>query len=389
MKYDFDTLIDRTGSSAVKTDGMKEIWGRTDLIPMWVADMDFATPDFIRKAVIRRCEHPILGYTQKPDSYYQAIIRWIKDHYEMEATPEQITYVPGIVAGLGMAIHAFTQPGDKIMILTPVYPPFSWLVTRNGRQLVECPLREEDGTYRMDLERMRREIKGVRMLILCNPHNPAGVVWKPEELEAVANLCAEDNVLVLSDEIHADLTLPPHRHLPFSKVSERAKYNSVTFMAPSKTFNMPGVAASHAIIYHEGLRKRLNDYIESSELGNGHVFAFPAVEAAYNEGEEWLKECLSYIQENIDYTLRFCKENMPKIKPMKPMASYLIWLDCRELGMTQEKLKAFFAEEAGLALNDGETFGKEGAGFMRMNIGCPRATLQQALSQLVEAYRKL
>lgn len=238
MKYSFDEVIDRTGTAAVKIDGMKEVWGRTDLLPLWVADMDFATPPFILDAIRRRCEHPILGYTEKPESYYQAIIGWVKRRYGMEVSKEQLNYVPGIVAGLGMALNCFTAPGDKVMIMPPVYHPFAWLVQRNGRRLVECPLKLENGTYRMDLDLFRRSIKGVRVLILCNPHNPGGVVWTKEELEALADVCAEDNVIVFSDEIHADLTLPPHRHVPFAMISEHARNNSVTFMAPSKAFNM-------------------------------------------------------------------------------------------------------------------------------------------------------
>ena len=216
MKYSFDEVIDRTGTAAVKIDGMKEVLGRTDLLPLWVADMDFATPPFILDAIRRRCEHPILGYTEKPESYYQAIIGWVKRRYGMEVSKEQLNYVPGIVAGLGMALNCFTAPGDKVMIMPPVYHPFAWLVQRNGRRLVECPLKLENGTYRMDLDLFRRSIKGVRVLILCNPHNPGGVVWTKEELETLADVCAEDNVIVFSDEIHADLTLPPHRHVPFA-----------------------------------------------------------------------------------------------------------------------------------------------------------------------------
>lgn len=389
MNYNFDELIDRRETSAEKVEGMKSIWGREDLIPMWVADMDFATPPFVIDAIRKRCEHPVLGYTCKPDSYYQAIINWVDSRYGMKVRKEQITYVPGIVPGLGMAINAFTHPGDKIMIMPPVYHPFSWLVTRNDRRVVECPLILENGTYRMDLDLFRKEIKGVRVFILCNPHNPGGVVWTHDELKAIADICAEDNVIVFSDEIHADLTLPPRHHVPFAMISERAKNNSVTFMASSKAFNMPGVAASHAIIYNEGLHKRFTTYMESCEFGGGHVFAFPAVEAAYSNGTEWLEQCLAYIQGNIDYLDHYLKTYMPKIKAMLPMASYLVWLDCRELNLSQQQLEDFFVSHAHLALNSGTTFGKEGTGFMRMNVGCPRSVLEQAMKQLKEAYDNL
>lgn len=389
MKYSFDEVIDRTGTAAVKIDGMKEVWGRTDLLPLWVADMDFATPPFILDAIRRRCEHPILGYTEKPESYYQAIIGWVKRRYGMEVSKEQLNYVPGIVAGLGMALNCFTAPGDKVMIMPPVYHPFAWLVQRNGRRLVECPLKLENGTYRMDLDLFRRSIKGVRVLILCNPHNPGGVVWTKEELETLADVCAEDNVIVFSDEIHADLTLPPHRHVPFAMISEHARNNSVTFMAPSKAFNMPGMAASHTVIYNEGLRKRFVSYLDAGELDMGHVLAYPAVEAAYTQGDEWLEQCLAYVQANIDYVEAYLQENLPAIQAMRPQASYLVWLDCRKLGLSQEALVDFFVSGARLALNDGAMFGKEGEGFMRMNVGCPRSILEQAMKQLKEAYDNL
>ena len=389
MKYSFDEVIDRTGTAAVKIDGMKEVWGRTDLLPLWVADMDFATPPFILDAIRRRCEHPILGYTEKPESYYQAIIGWVKRRYGMEVSKEQLNYVPGIVAGLGMALNCFTAPGDKVMIMPPVYHPFAWLVQRSGRRLVECPLKLENGTYRMDLDLFRRSIKGVRVLILCNPHNPGGVVWTKEELETLADVCAEDNVIVFSDEIHADLTLPPHRHVPFAMISEHARNNSVTFMAPSKAFNMPGMAASHTVIYNEGLRKRFVAYLDAGELDMGHVLAYPAVEAAYTEGDEWLEQCLAYVQANIDYVEAYLQENLPAIQAMRPQASYLVWLDCRKLGLSQKALVDFFVSGARLALNDGAMFGKEGEGFMRMNVGCPRSILEQAMKQLKEAYDNL
>lgn len=389
MKYNFDEVIDRTGTAAVKIDGMNEVWGRTDLLPLWVADMDFATPPFILEAIRRRCEHPILGYTEKPESYYQAIVGWVKRRYGMEVSKEQLNYVPGIVPGLGMALNCFTVPGDKVMIMPPVYHPFAWLVQRNGRRLVECPLKLENGTYRMDLDLFRRSIKGVRVLILCNPHNPGGVVWTREELEALADVCAEDNVIVFSDEIHADLTLPPHRHVPFAMISEHARNNSVTFMAPSKAFNIPGMAASHTIIYNEGLHKRFEAYLDAGELDMGHVLAYPAVEAAYTQGDEWLEQCLAYVQGNIAYVEAYLRENLPAIQAMRPQASYLVWLDCRELGLSQEALVDFFVSGARLALNDGAMFGKEGEGFMRMNVGCPRSILEQALKQLKEAYDNL
>ena len=389
MKYNFDEIIDRSGTDAVKWDGMKEVWGRTDLIPLWVADMDFATAPFIMDAVRKRCENPILGYTCKPDSYYQAIVSWVKNRYGLLIEKEMINYVPGIVPGIGMAMNAFTKKGDKVMIQPPVYHPFAWLTERNERILVTCPLRWEDGMYRMDMTLFRERIKGCKLFILCNPHNPGGIVWKVEELHEVARICHEEGVLVFSDEIHADLTLPPYQHRPFATICEEARMNSVTFMSPSKAFNMPGLSASHAIIPNPELRARFRTFMDACELDLGHAFAFLAVEAAYSHGTEWLEQCLAYIQGNVDYMDEYLKANAPKIKVIRPQASYLVWLDCRDMNLSCEELNDFFVNKAHLALNDGAMFGKEGEGFMRFNAGTPRSVIEQAMKQLVEAYKTI
>ena len=388
-KYNFDEVIDRRHTDSVKWDGMQDMWGRTDLIPLWVADMDFATAPFITEAIRKRCENPVLGYTRKPDSYYEAIIRWNRMRYGLEVEKEMIGFVPGIVPGIGMALNAFTEKGDKVMIQPPVYHPFRWLVERNERTLVQSPLKWEEGMYRMDMKDFREQVKGCKVFILCNPHNPGGIVWKEEELQEVAEICHEEGVLVFSDEIHADLTLPPYQHRPFASISEKARMNSVTFMSPSKAFDMPGLSASHAIIPNPELRARFRKFMDACELDLGHAFAFLAVEAAYSNGTEWLEQCLAYIQGNVDYMDEYLKANAPKIKVVRPQASYLVWLDCREMGMTQEDLNRFFVEKARLALNDGAMFGKEGEGFMRFNAGCPRSVIERAMKQLVEAYQQL
>ena len=387
MQYHFDEIIDRKNTSAIKLEGLKEFWGRTDLLPLWVADMDFATAPFVTEAIRKRCDNPVLGYTTKPDSYYQAIMSWVKNRYGLEVEKEMINFVPGIVPGIGMALNAFTEKGDKVLIQPPVYGPFSWLNTRNERTLITNPLKWVDGMYRMDMEAFREQIKGCKVFILCNPHNPGGVVWAEEELQEVAEICYEEGVLVFSDEIHADLTLPPCKHRPFAMVSEKARMNSVTFMSPSKAFNMPGLTASHALIFNSKLRRKFRKYVEACELDMGHVFAFLAVEAAYSHGTEWLDQCLAYIQGNIDYVDAFTKQHTPKIKVIRPQASYLVWLDCRDMGLSQEALNDFFVDKAHLALNDGISFGKEGEGFMRLNVASPRSVLEQAMNQLAEAYR--
>ena len=389
MTYNFDKKIDRSGTSAIKLEGVKEIWGREDLIPLWVADMDFATAPFVTEAIRQRLDNPVLGYTAKPDSYYQAIINWNKSRYGLDVEKEMIHFVPGIVPGLGMALNTFTQPGDKVMIQPPVYGPFHWLNTRADRTLVTNPLKLVDGTYRMDMEAFREQVKGCKVFILCNPHNPGGIVWTEEELNEVAEICYEEGVLVFSDEIHADLTLPPHKHRPFAMVSEKARMNSVTFMSPSKAFNMPGLTASHALVFNSKLRRKFHAFLESCEFDLGHVFAFLAVEAAYSNGTEWLDQCLAYIQGNIDYVDAFTREHTPKIKVIRPQASFLVWLDCCEMGLSQEALVDFFVDKAHLALNDGTAFGQEGTGFMRLNVATSRTVLEQAMKQLAEAYSGL
>ena len=389
MTYDFNQVIDRNGTSAIKLEGLMEHWGRTDLIPLWVADMDFATAPFVTEAIRQRLDNPVLGYTAKPDSYYQAIINWNKNRYGLEVEKGMITFVPGIVPGIGMALNAFTEPGDKVLIQPPVYGPFHWLNERNGRTLVTNPLKLVDGMYRMDMEAFREQVKGCKVFILCNPHNPGGIVWTEEELCQVAEICYEEGVLVFSDEIHADLTLPPYKHRPFALVSEKARMNSVTFMSPSKAFNMPGLTSSHALVFHPQLLEKFRKYIEACEFDLGHVFAFLSIEAAYSHGTEWLDQCLAYIQGNIDYVDAFLKAHAPKIKAIRPQASYLVWLDCRDMGLSQEALNDFFVDKAHLALNDGLAFGEEGRGFMRLNVASPRSVLEQAMKQLAEAYEVL
>ena len=389
MTYDFNQVIDRNGTSAIKLEGLMEHWGRTDLIPLWVADMDFATAPFVTEAIRQRLANLVLGYTAKPDSYYQAIINWNKNRYGLDVEKGMITFVPGIVPGIGMALNAFTEPGDKVLIQPPVYGPFHWLNERNGRTLVTNPLKLVDGMYRMDMEAFRQQVKGCKVFILCNPHNPGGIVWTEEELCQVAEICHEEGVLVFSDEIHADLTLPPYKHRPFALVSEKARMNSVTFMSPSKAFNMPGLTSSHALIFNPSLLEKFRKYIEACEFDLGHVFAFLSIEAAYSHGTEWLDQCLAYIQGNIDYVDAFLKAHAPKIKAIRPQASYLVWLDCRDMGLSQEALNDFFVDKAHLALNDGLAFGEEGRGFMRLNVASPRSVLEQAMKQLAEAYEVL
>lgn len=384
--YNFDEIIDRRGSSALKTDALAERFGKSDLIPLWIADMEFKCADFIIEALHKRTEHGIFGYTQAPQSYYNSIINWVKEQHNWNIKQEWISFIPGIVKGLALAIMNFSKPGDKIIIQPPVYPPFSTVPNMHKREIVCNPLIEKDGGYEMDLDGLTKIIdKDCKMLILCNPHNPVGITWKKETLQRLAEICYDNNILVISDEIHADMALWDNVHIPFATVSEKARENSITFMAPSKTFNIAGLIGSFAVVPNEELRKSFFYFLESCELNHGTIHAFTATEAAYSNGAEWKRQMLRYVENNMNFINDYLKENIPEINAFKPSASFLIWLDCRALNLTQAELVDFFINKAGLALNDGETFGKEGIGFMRLNIGCPKAILEQALSQLKDA----
>ncbi len=385
--YNFDEVINRKGTSCVKYDGLKDAYqGKENLIPLWVADMDFATPDFIIDALKKRCEHPIFGYTFDDDEYYASILTWLHYKYNWKAEREWITYIPGIVKGIGLAVQCFTQPGDKVIIQPPVYHPFRLVPTRMGREVVYNPLKLEDGVYKMDFEQLESLIdKDCKMLILSNPHNPGGIVWEKEALVKLAQICSAHGILVISDEIHAEMTYPQFRHHPFATVSPEAAACSVTFMAPSKTFNIAGIVSSYAIVPDAQLREKFYSFLEAGELNAGTIFAFTATKAAYTYGAEWLQQMRSYVIENVNFVDEYLKKNIPQIKAYRPQASFLIWLDCRELGLSQPDLVHLFEDKAGLALNDGTMFGKEGEGFMRLNVGCPRSILSKALESLKKA----
>lgn len=385
MNYNFDEIIDRRATDSVKWDAVGERFGRNDLLPLWVADMDFRTPPFIIEALRKRMEHEVLGYTFTSEAWYTAIIAWLQKRYGWTIQREMLTFMPGIVRGLAFAIHCFTRPGDKVMVMPPVYHPFFLVTQKNKREVVYSPLVLRDGQYEIDFDRFKSDLQGCKLLILSNPHNPGGRVWTPEELAMIAELCAESGTLVISDEIHADLTLPPYKHTTYALVSEKARQNSLIFMSPSKAFNMPGLASSYCVIENEALRHQFQAYMEASELSEGHLFAYLSVAEAYSNGTEWLDQALAYIQGNIDFTDTYLRTHIPGIRVIRPQASYLVFLDCRELGLSQEKLVDLFVNGAHLALNNGTTFGKEGEGFMRLNVACPRSVLEKALNQLQNA----
>lgn len=388
-QYNFDEVIDRQGTNCVKVDRLEEIFGQKDLISLWVADMDFRTPDFIVEAVKKRCSHEIFGYTFASDEYYNSIINWVADKHQWQIEKEWLSYIPGIVKGIGFVTDCFTKPGDKVIIQPPVYHPFRLVPEAMGRIVVDNPLREVNGVYQMDFEQLESIIdEDCKLLILCSPHNPGGMVWDKETLRKLADICKKHDLLVVSDEIHAEMVYPGFTHYPFSSVSEAAAQCSITFMAPSKTFNIAGIVTSYAIVPNDILREKFYSFLEARELGAGTIFAHEATRAAYLHGKEWLRQMIEYVSGNLSFVENYLQENIPDITVYRPQASFLVWLDCRKLQLSQQALVSLFVEKAGLALNDGTIFGAGGEGYMRLNIGCSRSLLEKALNQLKIALSK-
>ena len=389
--YDFDKIVDRTGSGDLKHEVLAERYGRADLLPLWVADMDFETPEFITDALRRRLEHSLFGYTVEPKDYWPTVQKWIKDHHGWDVKREWLSYIPGIVKGIGMVINVFTKPDEKVIIQPPVYHPFRLTPEGNGREVVYNPLKENsDGSYSMDFDNLEEVANDkCKVLILSNPHNPAGIVWDKDTLARLAEFCYDHNILVISDEIHCDMALWGNTHVPFATASDKAAQCSITFGAPSKTFNIAVIVSSYSIIPNDEIRNRFYTWLAANELNEAPMFSPIATIAAFKNGEQWRKAMLHYVEQNIIFMEEYCKTHLPKIKPLRPEASFLVWLDCRALGLNHEQLIDLFVNKAHLALNDGEMFGKGGAGFMRVNVGTPRAILTKALEQLTEAVAEI
>lgn len=387
--YNFDKIIDRTNSGALKFEVLKTRYGADDLLPLWVADMDFETPDFIRHALHQRLDHPILGYTVLPPNYWEIVAHWILSHHGWSVKTNWLTYIPGIVKGIGLVINRFTKPDEKIIIQPPVYHPFRLTPQGNGREVVFNPLRElPDGSYEMDFDNLSQVAdEKCKILILSNPHNPGGIVWSKQTLEKLADFCFERHILVISDEIHCDMVFPPAKHVPFPTVSQKAADCSITFQAPSKTFNIAGIVSSYAIIPNDSIRRNFYTWLQANELNDPPIFSPIATVAAFTQGEEWRKQMLKYVEANIDFVQDFCKEHIPAIKPLRPQASFLVWLNCKDLHLNHEQLNDLFINKAHLALNDGEMFGPGGQGFMRLNVATPRSILEKALKRLEHAIK--
>ena len=389
MKYNFDEIVPRKHTDCLKYDNVKEMFGTEEVLPMWIADMDFRTPPFIVDAIRKRMDHEVLGYTYTCSRWKPSIQKWVSRRYGWEVQPEEIGFVGGIVPAISFALQCFTKPGDKVLIQPPVYHPYHHVTLDLGRTLVTSPLKLVNGQLEVDFADFEEKIKGCKLFLLCNPHNPCGRGWNKEEMQRMCDICVKNNVLIISDEIHCDMALKGFKHTPFATVSEDAKNNCITFMAASKTFNIAGLKSSYHIIQNENIRAQYQEFLRKSELDTAHVFATGPVATAYSEGEEWLGQMLEYVEANIDYMEEFLKTNMPKMSMIRPQASFLVFLDARGLGLPHDELVEFFIREAKVAMNDGAMFGEGGSGFMRMNLGCPRATLVKALNQIKSAYDKI
>lgn len=390
MNWNFDEEVPREGTSCVKYDLRKEVFGNGNVIPMWVADMDFKTPDFIIKALRKRLEHEVLAYSFRPHEYFESVTGWLMRRHNWKIQSDWICFSPGVVPALNLCTLAFTRPGDSIIIQPPVYPPFFSAVESHGRNLVFNQLAEHDGRYTMDFESLKAAINGnTKMIIISNPHNPVGRCWTTEELSELADICLSRNVLILSDEIHSDLILPGFTHTPIATLSERVAEITVTCVAPSKTFNIAGLATSSVIISNPVMRKYFNNKVEHLHIGDGNIFGTTASIAAYSEGDEWLNSLISYVNSNAALVTDYCHNYIPEIVPVRSEATYMIWLDCRKLGMNGNDLQNFFVNKALVGLNEGSSFGPGGEGFMRMNLATTRHIVEKAMDQIRNAVQSL
>ncbi|WP_096224647.1 MalY/PatB family protein [Geobacillus sp. FJAT-46040] len=385
--FSFDQVIDRRGTQSVKWDDTKRVFGYEDVWPMWVADMDFPAPKAVQDALQARIEHGIFGYTVIPDSLNEAVCEWLQRRHGWSIDPGWLTFAHGVVPAVAAAIEAFSEPGERIVVFSPVYRPLFDLVRRHGRALVFSPLRLTEDNYVIDWDDLERNLSGAKLLILCHPHNPGGKSWRTEELERLGELCLKHGVFVLSDEIHADLTFPPHRHVPFASLHPELARQSATFRAPTKTFNLAGLQAAEVILPDESRRRAFRRVQQRHGFFTLNAFAIVGAEAAYRHGGPWLDALLAYLQQNIDATVSYLAAELPALRPIRPEATYLVWIDARGLGLSEAELKKQLLEKGKIAVEFGSKFGQEGVGFIRLNIACPRPTLEEGLRRLATALR--
>ena len=387
---DFDRLTDRRGTDCLKYDFAAERGYPGEVLPFWVADMDFPAPEPVVKALEQRARHGIFGYTDIKDDYREILARWFQRRHGWQIEGEWLSITPGVVFGICTAIRAFTEPGEGVLICPPVYYPFAASIKANGRKLVESPLVEKDGHYEIDFQDFERKIVegGVKLFVLCSPHNPVGRVWSRQELEQVAAICQKHQVLVVADEIHQDFVRPGHRHTVFASLGAEVADFTITCTSPSKTFNLAGLQISHIFISNESLRRRFRHELEAVGYGEPNAMAEVAAKAAYGQGEPWLTELLSYLEENLRRTRAFLAENLPQVKLIEPEGTYLLWLDCRGTGLSPEEQDKAIVQRGRIWLDEGRIFGTGGEGFQRINMACPWAILEEGLKRLAFALKK-
>ena len=390
MKYNFDEIIDRKNNHSTKYNELMKKFGTDDVIPLWIADMDFKTAEPIIKAVEEKARHGIFGYVYRPDEYFQSFINWQKKQHNWNVNKELLSFSIGVVPALATLVKQFSEKGDKILIQTPVYSEFYDINHDNGRTVIENKFSEKDGEYFLDLKDLENKLKEQpKLFIFCNPQNPIGHVWTYDELKAIGDLCIKYNVPVVSDEIHADLTLWGNKHIPFASVSEEIAKNTITCTSTGKAFNLAGLQCATVVFNNLQEKQKFDKFWKDLEVHRNNPFNLVATIAAYNEGGEYLSQLKKYLEDNIMFVHNYLKDNIPNIKSNIPQATYLIWLDCRELGLNQKELEEFMLKKAKLGLNPGRAFQKDLEGFMRLNSACPRAVLKKAMEQLKNAVNEL
>jgi cystathionine beta-lyase len=386
MKYDFDKIVDRSGTDAIKYDLRKPLFGSEDIIPMWVADMDFEVPPFVRDAVVERAEHGIYGYTNRSESFYGAVAGWLQKRHGWNTDTKNIDFSPGVVPALVLSVLGFTEPGDRILVQTPVYFPFFSSIENHGRILVNNQLKESGGRYTIDFDDLREKFRsGVKMMMFCHPHNPVGRAWSREELIQLAELAVQYDVLILSDEIHSDLLLFGHKHIPLATLGPEIAARTITCIAPSKTFNLAGLHTSAVVIENPGLKKKYEKILDAIHIGGGNIFGFTALQAAYEKGSDWLDQLVEYLEGNFLFLQEYLQQEAPRIRVSPLEATYLVWLNFEAYGMDDKALMKFMCDEAKVGMVDGPRFGAGGENYLRMNIAVPRVILKKALKQMVEA----
>lgn len=390
MTYDFDKLISREGTFSEKPDRCRDIFGRDDVIPMWVADMDFAVAQPIVDAIKERTGHPIFGYTYRSKDFFDSVINWVKRRNGWDIQAEWIDPVPGVVPGFVFAFNALTEEGDGILIQTPVYHPFARQIKANGRKVVENQVRWVNGRYEIDFEDLDKKLMQAKVFLMCNPHNPTGRVFTRGELERIAELCIKHDVKVISDEIHSDLVYKPNRHIHIASLGEEIAQRTITFIAPSKTFNIAGLATAVAVTPNPTLKRIFRAELDKIHADGGNIFGNVALEAAYNGGEEWLEQLLVYVKSNIDYTNDFLKRNIPEVFSSATEGTYLMWINFEALGMNDDRLFDFITNKARIGVNPGVMFCETcGSGWLRFNMATQRSLVEKAMEQLLEAYKGL